>query len=226
MKIEMINNPGVEPMIDRGTVRLGKGTSLEQVESSGPVSFGDNCLVRRTQIGRYSATGSYCQISDCNIGSFCSLGDNIILNAGKHPKGWLTTHLFATNPNFWNWADEYRNAPGSALSYTWRERATIGNDVWIGNNVVILTGVTIGDGAIIGANTVVTRDIPPYSVAVGAPAAVKSKRFDDNTIERITRSQWWNLSMDLLLQLPINDVQETLQILENQQLSKTANQSN
>lgn len=48
----------------------------------------------------------------------------------------------------------------------------IGKNVWLGNSVAVLGGVSIGDGAIIGANSVVTHDIPPYSVAVGAPAKI------------------------------------------------------
>jgi acetyltransferase-like isoleucine patch superfamily enzyme len=48
----------------------------------------------------------------------------------------------------------------------------IGNNVWIGNNVCVLPGVTIGDGVIIAANSVVTKDIPAYSVAAGVPAVV------------------------------------------------------
>lgn len=52
----------------------------------------------------------------------------------------------------------------------------IGNDVWIGSGVKVLEGITIGDGSIIGANSVVTRDIPPYSIAVGAPAKVIKER--------------------------------------------------
>ena len=52
----------------------------------------------------------------------------------------------------------------------------IGNDVWIGYGVIILQGVTINDGCIVGAGAVVTRDLPPYSVAVGSPAKVIKKR--------------------------------------------------
>lgn len=46
----------------------------------------------------------------------------------------------------------------------------IGDNVWLGNNVCVMPGVSIGDGAIVGANSVVTKDIPAYSVAVGCPA--------------------------------------------------------
>jgi serine acetyltransferase len=53
---------------------------------------------------------------------------------------------------------------------------SIGNDVWIGRGVFIGPGIEIGDGAVIGANSVVTRSIPPYSIAVGAPARVIGKR--------------------------------------------------
>ena len=52
----------------------------------------------------------------------------------------------------------------------------VGNDVWLGDRVIILPGVHIGDGCIIGAGSVVTRDIPPYSVAAGIPAKVIKDR--------------------------------------------------
>lgn len=68
----------------------------------------------------------------------------------------------------------------------------IGNDVWIGENVTILPGVHIGDGAIIGANSVVAKDIEPYSIAVGNPCRVVKKRFDDETIEKLLELKWWD----------------------------------
>ena len=57
-----------------------------------------------------------------------------------------------------------------------KSRVRIGRDVWIGTKVTVTSGVTIGEGSVIGANAVVTRDIPPFSVAVGVPARVVKDR--------------------------------------------------
>lgn len=67
----------------------------------------------------------------------------------------------------------------------------IGNNVWIGDNVTVLTGVTIGDGAAIGAGSVVTRDIPPFAVAVGSPARVIKYRFSEKVISKLLDISWW-----------------------------------
>ena len=72
----------------------------------------------------------------------------------------------------------------------------IGNDVWIGQNAVILPGVHIGDGAIVGANSVVGSDIDPYTIVVGNPAKVLRKRFDDELIDLILRFKWWDRSIE------------------------------
>ena len=72
----------------------------------------------------------------------------------------------------------------------------IGNDVWIGQNAVILPGVNIGDGAIIGANSVVGSDVDPYTIVVGNPARVLRKRFDDELIEMMLRFKWWDKSIE------------------------------
>lgn len=74
---------------------------------------------------------------------------------------------------------------GSTEIPMWRQRSSepkpivIGNDVWIGARVIILPGVHIGDGAVIGAGSVVTKDVPPYGVAVGNPARVVRMRNEE-----------------------------------------------
>jgi virginiamycin A acetyltransferase len=72
----------------------------------------------------------------------------------------------------------------------------IGNDVWIGQNAVILPGVQIGDGAIIGANSVVGGSVDPYTIVVGNPARILRKRFDDELIDLMLRFKWWDKCID------------------------------
>ncbi len=71
------------------------------------------------------------------------------------------------------------------------EMTTIGNDVWIGHGAFIKPGVTIGDGAIVGAQSVVTRDVPPYAIVAGSPAIVRRYRFSKAIIARMAAAQWW-----------------------------------
>ena len=75
---------------------------------------------------------------------------------------------------------------------------TIGNDVFIGMNVIVLDGVVIGNGAIIGAGSVVSKDIPPYAIATGNPIKIIRYRFDDDTINKLLKIQWWNFDFNQL----------------------------
>lgn len=74
----------------------------------------------------------------------------------------------------------------------------IGNDVWIGMNVTIMGGLKIGNGAIIAAHSVVTKDVPPYSIVAGVPARIIKYRFDDDKIQKIEKFEWWRLSPEIL----------------------------
>jgi acetyltransferase-like isoleucine patch superfamily enzyme len=69
---------------------------------------------------------------------------------------------------------------------------TIGNDAWVGRGAKILGGVTIGDGAVVAAYSVVTRDVPPYAIAAGAPARVVRYRFADHLVAALLRIRWWD----------------------------------
>ena len=88
----------------------------------------------------------------------------------------------------------------------------IGNDVWIGQNAVILPGVHIGDGAIIGANSVVGSNVAPYSIVVGNPAKEIKKRFDNELIALMEKWQWWNKT--------IEEINSLIPILTNSDLEK------
>ena len=92
----------------------------------------------------------------------------------------------------------------------------IGNDVWIGQNAVVLPGVHIGDGAIIGANSVVGSDVDPYTIVVGNPAKPLRKRFDDDLIGLLLKFKWWDKS--------IEEINSLIPILTCSELEKVRNE--
>ena len=77
----------------------------------------------------------------------------------------------------------------------------VGNDVWIGRECVIMPGVKIGDGAIVAAYSVVTRDIPPYTVFGGNPAAFIKPRFDEVLTDLLLQFAWWDLEPEALVEV-------------------------
>lgn len=123
------------------------------------------------------------------IGKFCSIacGAKFMFNCANHALRSLSTYTF---PLFFeDWDLEISN-----MATAWDNKGdiTIGNDVWIGYDAVIMAGVKIGDGAIVGTRAVVTRDVEPYTIVGGVPAKEIRKRFSPETIERLKFLKWWN----------------------------------
>ena len=118
------------------------------------------------------------------IGRFCSIAENVtILLGGEHYTKWVSTYPFSVH---------LPGAENCALQHFSKGDVNIGNDVWLGFNATVLSGVIIGDGAVIGANSLVTKDIPPYAIAAGQPARVIKYRFTPEQIEQLLVIQWWN----------------------------------
>ncbi|MFO0867439.1 MAG: CatB-related O-acetyltransferase [Pirellulales bacterium] len=72
----------------------------------------------------------------------------------------------------------------------------IGNDVWLGYDVLLMPGVKIGDGAIVAARSVVVSDVPAYSVVGGNPAKVIKQRFPDEVVNELLAIKWWDWPVD------------------------------
>ena len=75
---------------------------------------------------------------------------------------------------------------------------TIGHDVWIGHGAVVLPGVTVGTGAVIGAGAIVTKDVAPYTIAVGVPAKPLRLRFPEDVVEKLQAIAWWDWTREEL----------------------------
>ena len=125
------------------------------------------------------------------IGKFCQIaaGVEFVMNDANHQMNTVTTFPFYTLEG-WE-----MNAPDPS-EMPFKGDTVIGNDVWIGQNAVILPGVHIGDGAIIGANSIVGSDVDPYTIVVGNPAKLLRKRFDDELTDLLLRFKWWDKSID------------------------------
>jgi acetyltransferase-like isoleucine patch superfamily enzyme len=147
-----------------------------------------------SKIGNYTYIANNCQISLTTIGKFCSIGPNLLCGWGIHP-----TKGISTSPMFYSTIKQNGISISKTNKIEERRPIQIGNDVFIGANVTILDGITIGDGAVIGAGAVVSKDIPPYAIAVGVPITIKSYRFDNDTIEKLLKIQWWNFEGDNLM---------------------------
>ena len=153
-------------------------------------------FLHHVSLGDYSYISKNSNVNNCDIGKFCSIGPNFCCGLGIHPINGIST-----SPMFYSTAKQNGITLCKEDKIKETARTHIGNDVFIGANVTVLDGVTIGDGAIIGAGAVVTKDIPPYAIAVGVPAEIKKYRFDVATIERLLQRKWWNDSADQLAKL-------------------------
>jgi acetyltransferase-like isoleucine patch superfamily enzyme len=118
------------------------------------------------------------------MGKFCSIGSGVtILTGCEHRMDWVSTYPFKIL---------FETANTLPLPSRSKGNVTIGHDVWIGIDALILSGVTIGNGAVIGARAVVTHDVAPYSVVAGVPARHIRFRFDRATIDALERIAWWS----------------------------------
>jgi acetyltransferase-like isoleucine patch superfamily enzyme len=148
------------------------------------------------------------EMANISIGKFCSIAlDGVeFYCGGKHHNEWITTYPFGhIHQNIFNTVDG-SNHP------TTKGDISIGNDVWIGNFVKIFSGVTIGDGACIAAYSVITKDVPPYTVFAGNPGQPRKKRFSDEDIEFLLRLKWWDL--------PEHEINMIVPILSSTDISK------
>lgn len=163
---------------------------------------GANRIGRNTVFGGVLGYGSYIgAVSSLNgsVGRFCSIAAGVQVINGFHPLDAVSTH-----PAFFSTKKQCGLSFADCTSYKETRCAegkypiVIGNDVWIGQNAMLMAGICIGDGAVIAAGAVVTKDVPPYTVVGGVPAKEIRKRFDSETVEKLTRIAWWNWPVERL----------------------------
>ena len=180
----------IKPTITRSNIVVGdfsyySGSNFENCVMHHYEFYGDKLII-----------GKYCQIA---------AGVEFIMNGANHKMNSASAFPFYI---FEGWNQEV--PPLSEMPC--KGDTIVGNDVWIGQDAVILPGVQIGDGAIIGLKSVVGSDVEPYSIVAGNPAKLIRKRFDDELISLLQELKWWDK--------PVDEVQELIPILNDGDLER------
>ena len=150
-----------------------------------------------------------------NIGKFTSIASEVCTNLGIHP---LTNPYVSTSPMFFSLLKQSgKTFAKKQMFHEFKKPINIGNDCWIGQRVFIVGGVNIGDGAIVLAGAVVTKDVPPYAIVGGVPAKILKYRYDEDTIQLLLKTKWWNKPIQWLEEnwYSFNDIEKFKEILFN-----------
>lgn len=164
----------------RGSVNVGARSLINKVLFDGKITIGSNTTINGPGTEFYSIH------HPITIGNFCSIARGTAILEYNHNAECITSYFI-----------KYRVfGEKFGADIVSKGAIYIGNDVWIGTQSTILTGVTIGDGAIIAANSVVSKDVPPYAIVGGTPAKVLRYRFDDDIIAKLVELKWWNWNIE------------------------------
>lgn len=185
---------GVDEAPEIPGVRLAERVSIRyaQVTAAGANSIDEGSKVSgKISLGYATTIGRYAELVGGNIsvGSYCSLAPHVAVYALNHPMNHLTTYI---GQGLWKGELKKHQAPQSVK---------IGSDVWVGHGAIVLAGVEIGDGAVIGAGAVVSKNIPPFTVAVGNPARVIKRRFNEEIAVLLLQLKWWEMRPDELREI-------------------------
>lgn len=187
--VYFFNNLAICALISKGkNIHISQGVIIRDSFLSGINFVGRSSQLYNCKIGWYSYVGDYTIISNASVGKFCSIGPNVKIGPGIHP----SSRFVSTSPYFYAKKDFKNFSLVDENLFEQSKYTVIGNDVWIGCNVVIVDGVKVGDGAIIAAGAIVVEDVEPFAIVAGIPARILRRRFADEQIKCISSVRWWD----------------------------------
>ena len=198
-------------------MNLGAGAKVLNSELFGWSNINEGACINRCIISKYFNVGLFSYLADVKVGSYCTFGSRVSVGAANHPLDWLSIHEF----QYQDTSQVYGESLSHGVCEKLTERhTTIGSDVWIGDNAVVLKGVTINDGAVIGAGCVVTKDVLPYSIVVGNPAKHLRFRFEDHIIKKLLALRWWDLEMQELNGIDFKNIVRAIEQIQEYKKQK------
>lgn len=170
-----------EPTIREGVQQ--RGCTFGRYTEVGAYSY-----LESSTLGDYSYCGQFCFFQNAEVGAFANIAAAVRLGPTMHPMDRPTQHHFTYRRRLYGFDERDDEA-----FFAWRaaQRLVVGHDTWLGHGAIVMPNVEVGTGAVVGAGAVVTRDVPPYTVAVGVPARVVKRRFSESIAERLIALAWW-----------------------------------
>ncbi|WP_117882541.1 xenobiotic acyltransferase family protein [Aureibaculum luteum] len=167
-------------------LRLGLYVIINNSKIGKNVLLSNDVSLSNSTIDDHSYVNAKTHVGHTVIGKFCSIASNVQFGLGKHPTNLVSTHpaFYANNKGFKTFSDKDL--------FKEYDEIILKNDVWIGNDCIIMSGVTIGNGAIVAAGSVVTKDVKPYEVVGGVPAKHIKFRIEERFIDQIQKTKWWD----------------------------------
>lgn len=200
IKILQLSNDGSRDLDNKlrfKGVKIDKGVCIDGKTKMGKnIHILANSILNNSFIDSFTYIGKNTVVQNATIGKFCSIANDVCIGLGKHPiDNFSTATIFYRKSNTLN-----IDLIDHDMPFDEYETVTIGHDVWIGLRAIVLDGITVGNGAVIAANSVVTKDIPPYAIVAGVPAKIIKFRFNEDKIERLIDSKWWDLNLNEIKQ--------------------------
>ena len=178
---------------------LASGIKVGAMSTLLKTTLGEMCMVGSFSKMAYSTMddlsyiGDYTVVINATIKKFASISWGVTIGPEEHDYTRLTNHSFLYSLKSFELTPHKHYSP-------FEKECIIGNDVWIGCNSTILRGVTVGDGAVIGANSLVTKNVPPYAIVVGSPAKILKYRFEEPIIKALLELKWWDVPLSVIKQ--------------------------